>query len=117
MKNYSNSSRAQFDDMRALFFADIDNVFTPLGDPLSNPTLILNVFNDTDVALFFTDNLETTKGYLPAHSGIVYDFGASAQAHSYELRYPKGTQLYVTYVDSAPSLGGVFLSAVYSSND
>lgn len=117
MKNYSNASRVRFEVIRIATFDEITADFTTFGSPFGDPALLIDIFNDTDQPVVISDDGISSKVYLPSHSGRVYDFGANAQANSYQLAQAKETQIYISYYANAPTLGGVFLTVIYASND
>jgi hypothetical protein len=117
MKNYSNAARVRFEELRGVEFGDIGLAYFAIGDPYQNPIRIFDVFNDTDASLLISFDGVTPHIYMPAHSGRIYDYGSNRQANSDQLEQEKMTQAWVTASSSLPTLGGLFVTVIYASND
>lgn len=117
MKNYSYATRVRFESLIEIAFGDITDTYVAFGDPYNNPIRIFDIFNDTDEPIMISFNGINDNIYCPAHSGRVYDYAANKQANADQLEQAKFTQAYIKYYADAPTLGGVFLGAIYASND
>jgi hypothetical protein len=115
--SYSNASKVYFEPIRSITYADITDDLESFADPFANPVRIIDLFNDTDHSVYISFNGIDNHIYLPAHSGRIYDYAANKQAISYEFNQQKQTQLYITYVTDAPTLGAVYVTVIYGSTD
>lgn len=108
--------RLRAEPLRSMAAADISDSFAALGDPLANPARIIHLQNATDQDIIWSMDGENDHGFLAGGGFILLDVTANKSLDQGEF-ISAGTQFYIAYPDTEPSVGGVYLSVFYGSRD
>jgi hypothetical protein len=100
------------ENLRTLAFGSISGTFTGIGASFLNPIRQLYIVNTTDVLLTFSDDGVNAKFVIPAGSYILLDITSNKAEPGGNLSISQGSRI---YVEGAPTLGAVYLSAFYAS--
>jgi hypothetical protein len=105
----------RFDAVRTMNWAVITNLYQALGSVCSHPMRLIKFVNNTDGDMYFSFDGTTNNDFVPAGGYAVYDLMTNALGTSpYTLE--NLTQFYVKFA-TAPSLGDVYVVAVYGKGD
>lgn len=87
-----------------------------IGSKIEVPIRILKVYNNTDADMDVSFDGVTTKDFIPAGGGYIYDFGSDKASQAGTLEQPP-TLFYVKYTSAAPSAGTacVYVVVIYAS--
>jgi hypothetical protein len=86
-----------------------------LGTPLANPSRLVAFTNDTNAAMFVSDDGVNDKFFLAANSFKLFDLTSNRMNVENVFCYATGTQFWVRYA-SAPSSGsGFYLETLYGA--
>ena len=113
----ANGMRIVAEQLRLIPFGDFAVGFVPVGFVFTHPIRILSMKNTTNVSVLVSYDGETIQEYLPASSGIVFDFTANSSPDGRYPFIPAGTTVYVGYDTVAPTSGVVAVSAYYCAGD
>jgi hypothetical protein len=116
----ANSVKIRYELLRILPFASIlqGGVFTGVGLPFQDPPRMIKVQNTTDQGLYISFNgyAGSAVDFIVAESGFIYDYGSNRSDTGGNLEQPAGDRVYV-YSDVAPTIGNVYVTVMYASND
>lgn len=104
-----------FEPMRSLAFGSIVSGYMGVGTSLSNPVRQIFVQNLTDGTLTFSFNGVDDHFVLPTQGFLLLDI-TSNKTQNTGFYIEKGSRLYVKRLDT-PSLGSVYFSVMYGSED
>lgn len=103
------------DALRSLGFGSIGMSYLPIGIPFDHPMRIIKIVNVTDTNMIISFDGVTDNDYVPAGGFTLYDLTTN-QTESAGWFFRDGTQVYVKYA-TAPSLGSVFVVALYGKGE
>jgi hypothetical protein len=81
--------------------------------PFAHPIRMMTVQNFTDVPVYFSFDGINPHFMLPPNGFLTYDF-CTNQSFEQGLYVGAGTQIYVSGIDAAGTIGNIYLSAFYS---
>ena len=97
-------------NLNSLIAADISTSYIAVGVASTSPVRILQIYNGTNVLIYFSDDGINDKWVLPANGIQVMDFTTNRTVNADGLFMRLGTTIYCRYVGSAPSSGTVFVT-------
>ncbi|CAB4121296.1 hypothetical protein UFOVP9_62 [uncultured Caudovirales phage] len=101
--------------LRSLSYADISSSYAAVGGGLLYPSPIYSAQNQTDADLYWSWDGVNDNGFLPASGGhFIYDIATNRDDYQQDLGVPQGRILYVRYSSSAPTLGSIYVTSLYS---
>lgn len=102
--------------MRSILFGSIGATFTAIGTPFGHAMRVLVFRNTSDADVYISFDGTTINDIIPAGSFSLYDI-TSDQDINEHFRYQENTQVFVEYVSTPPSKGGLFLTAIYGKGE
>lgn len=103
------TNRIAWETLRSIDSATLTGSYQALGTPLSNPSYILKLVNNSTVLVTISIDASTDIDVAPAGSFWLYDEGKVAlSANAPAL--PKGTQI---YVKGSAGTGSIYLVTQY----
>ena len=99
--------------VRSLAFGSISGTYAGIGTPLTNPSRIYWLQNNTDVLLTFSWDGVVDHFVLPTGSFVLLDVTSNRTDNGGALNVASGQR---TYVKGTPTVGGVYLSSFYGFN-
>lgn len=117
MGNLASSARARFEILRSLGFAAITNNFAMVGTPFVNPIRIIKVTNTTDVNILVSFNGIDPIDILPASFYYLYDIGENKADCVGLLEVSAGDRIYVQAETGLPTVGSVYVTAMYAAQN
>lgn len=108
------SEIVRVDALRSVGFGSISGTYTALGTPFSHPMRLVCLTNDTDENVFISfdgvgDNLIVTKGGFK-----LFDLSTNKEENNTFFAFMVGTKF---YVKGSPSMGSVYLEAIYGQGE
>ena len=91
----------------------LDGTYKNLGSALSNPAIKIQIFNTSDVGVYLSKDGSTNFMRIPAHSTLTLDESTLYfRGIDQEYYLPKSTQLTLTQVTGAGTLGDVICHVI-----
>ena len=86
-----------------------DNTYQTLGNPISDPAVMIKIVNNTNQDLDISTDGTTDHDFVPANSFTLYDFRTN-KGEENDFMLPKGKQIYVK--GAAVGTGNVYLVVI-----
>ena len=110
------SQIVQFETVRSALFGAITASYTTVGSPSLYPARAICITNDTDGAMWFSNDGVNDKLYLPKNSFKLFDLSTNKGGSDGTWCLQQNTQIYVRY-NTVPSEGIVTLELLYGNGD
>ena len=104
------SNRVAWETLRSLDTATFLGAYLPVGTPLTYPSYICKLVNNSNVLVTISIDGVTAVDIAPANSFWLYDEGKVGSASAFPA-LPAGTQIYVS--GEAVGVGSVYLVSQY----
>ena len=102
---------AQFDTLRSVAFGSITSSYVALGPVLPSYAVQLTFKNNTDGIVYLSTDGVNDMIALPAGWGEADDIRTNAPNVT-DYFYSEGTQFYIKYSGSAPSMGSFYMQVL-----
>ena len=113
MNENNRNLTMEYEALRSRAFGDISNSYAAIGSPLSNPAVIVKIYNGTDVDLLISHDGSTDHDLIPSSATLVLDVSANKNS-SQGLFFRKGLSFFVKETSAgSPSSGSIYLSTLY----
>jgi hypothetical protein len=104
--------RALWEPLRTLAYTGITAMYLPVQGALTNPCRILTITNTTDVLITISFDGVTDNAVIASMTQRIWDIGSDKNNVYDDLVISTGTTIYVR---GAPTLGSVYVEAVYGA--
>ncbi len=115
-----NCVKLKYELLRILPFAAIPQggVYQGIGLPFQEPPRMLKIQNTTNQGVYISYNgyANSAVDFIVADSAFIYDFGSNMSSTGGLLEQPAGDRVYVSS-DIAPTMGNIYVTVMYASND
>ncbi len=108
------SEIVRVDLLRTLPFGSISGTYTTLGSAFGHPMRMVCIVNDTDENLFFGFDGVNDNLIVPKNGFKLFDLSTNKEENNTFFAFSNGTQF---YVKGSPSMGSVYLEAVYGQGE
>lgn len=108
------SEIVRVDALRTVGFASISGTYTALGAPFAHPMRMVCIVNNTDADLFFGFDGVLTNLIVPKNGFKLFDLSTNREENNTFFAFAVGTQF---YVKGSPSMGSVYLEAVFGQGE
>lgn len=103
------------DSLRSLGFGSISGSYAAIGTPFGHPMRLVKIVNTCDTDMIISFDGINDHDYITASSFALYDI-SSNEAGIDGWFFRSSTQIYVKQA-SAPSLGSVYVIAMYGQGE
>jgi|SRR5271166_1968369 len=108
------SQVVRVDALRTLAFGSISGTYAALGTPFAHQMRLVKLTNNTNADLTFSFDAVTDNLIVPSGSFTLFDLTTNHTIPDTTFVFQNGTQF---YVKGAPSLGSVYLEAIYGQGE
>lgn len=109
------ASRIVYENLRSVSFGSITGSYASIGVPFENPIRILRVTNTTDVVILVSFDGVNDKDVSPNKTAYVYDYCSNASDQGGYAEQSAGTTVYIKAESSLPTVGKIYITAIYVS--
>lgn len=113
----ANGIQVRADAIRSLGFASISGVYAAVGTPFVHNNRLLKMDNLTDAVIMFSFDGINDHFIVPSQSFVLLDLTSNLQDPSGQFVMSMGTQMYVKAVGANPTLGSVYISAIFARGE
>lgn len=110
------SQIADFENLRTLGFASTSGAYVPIGTPFLYPPRVICITNDTDGAMYFSNDGINDKLYLPKNSFKLFDLTTNKGGADGAWCLLQSTQMYVRQY-TVPTTGLITIELIYGKGD
>ncbi len=116
MGQYSLGIRWRPEELRSLDFTDVESTYVAFGTAMQNPIINYRIQNFTDKSVIISYDGFTDHDIVGGMSFVLFDV-SSNKGKGEVLALTKGDIIYVKQESDAPTLGALYLSVYYASNN
>lgn len=107
-----------FDTLRSTVYSSITTSYVSVGVPFAHAMRILHFMNLTDAVVYVSFDGVTDNIAFAPNGFAVYDL-TSDQDDNEKIRFQKGSQVYIKYVGTAPTVASTsfFVMSTYAKGE
>ena len=111
-------SQVKFDTVRTTAFGAISGTYAFVGAAYTHSLKLVHIINNTDGDMILSLDGATDQIFVPAASFVLYDLSTNSPPVSVNdtFELPRGTRFSIKQ-STAPTLGAVWINAIYSSGE
>ena len=114
MSNRSVLMKAE--PLRTIAFGSIGGSYAAVGTPFEHPSHIIHIQNNTDQEILISFDGVDDHEFLAEGSFVLLDISAN-MTRSEGFFFPKGMTVYVKEANAGPSIGNVYVSTYYGTDN